>query len=169
MLDTNTSPQGSGKNVMSKGFVKVGSNGSNGNSSNGNGSVAVMEVSKSKKETVAVEEAEAEVVKEEVKQVEEVKPAEKVAPVITLDRRIERVEELNITISKWRALQAARKGLTNFRLGSDGLSSTLTLKDADGTPFSTSNPVVVEAALSHIRQVLNEKIAEAENEINFNV
>jgi hypothetical protein len=117
--------------------------------------------------TVVIEEATAVVVEEEVKEV--VKPAEKVAPVITLDRRIEKVEELNITIAKWRGLQAARKGLTNFRLGTDGLSSTLTLKDADGQPFSTSNPVVVEAALQHIRQVLNEKIAEAETEINFSV
>jgi len=117
--------------------------------------------------TVVIEEATAVVVEEEVKEV--VKPAEKVAPVITLDRRIEKVEELNITIAKWRGLQAARKGLTNFRLGTDGLSSTLTLKDADGQPFSTSNPVVVEAALAHIRQVLNEKISEAENEINFSV
>lgn len=113
--------------------------------------------------TVLIEEAAAEVVEEVIK------PAEKVAPVITLERKMEKVEELNITIAKWRGLQAARKGLINFRLGTDGLSSTLTLKDADGQPFSTSNPVVVEAALQHIRQVLNEKISEAENEINFTV
>ena len=69
----------------------------------------------------------------------------------------------------FRSLQTARKGINNFRLGADGLSSTLSLKDADGQPFTTSNPVVVEAALAHIRQVLNEKIAEAENEINFTV
>jgi len=113
--------------------------------------------------TVVIEEATAEVVEEVVK------PAENVAPVMTLDRRIEKVEELNITIAKWRGLQAARKGITNFRLGTDGLSSTLTLKDADGQPFTTSNPLVVEAALAHIRQVLNEKIAECENEINFSI
>ena len=165
MLDTKIGPKGMGNYVMSKGYVKVGTNGSNG--SNGNGSVAVMEVSKT--ETVAVEEAEAEVVKEEVKPVEEIKPIPKVAPVITLERKMEKVEELNVTIEKWRKLQVARKGLTNFRLGSDGLSSTLSLKDADGNPFTTSNPVVVEAALAHIRQVLNEKIADAETEINFNV
>jgi hypothetical protein len=153
-----------GKKVMSKDFMKVGSNGSN--RSNGNGSVAVAEIVASNGASTAVEEAVAEVV---VEKVEEVKPTPKVAPVITLDRRIERVEELNITISKWRALQSARKGLTAFRLGSDGMSSTLTLKDADGTPFSTSNPIVVETALAHIRQVLNEKITEAETEINFNV
>jgi len=159
---------------MSKNFVKIGSNGSNGNghSSNGNGAAAaVLEVSK--KETVAVEEAVAVVVKEEVKEevkpVEEIKPVVKAEPVITLERKMERVEELNITIDKWKKLQAARKGLNSFRLGSDGLSSTLSLKDADGTPFTTSNPVVVESALAHIKQVLNEKIAEAENEINFNV
>jgi hypothetical protein len=85
-----------------------------------------MEVSKT--ETAAVEEAEAEVVKEEVKPVEEIKPVMKVAPVITLERKMEKVEELNVTIEKWRKLQVARKGLTNFRLGSDGLSSTLSLK-----------------------------------------
>jgi hypothetical protein len=113
--------------------------------------------------TVVIEEAVAEVV------VEETKPVEKINPVITLDKRIEKVEELNITIAKWRQLQVARKGINNFRLGADGLSSTLSLKDADGQPFTTSNPVVVEAALSHIRQVLNEKIAEAENEINFSM
>lgn len=152
---------------MSKGFMKVGSNGSNG--SNGNGSVSIAEIVASNGANTAVEETEAEVVVDKVDPVEETKPAPKVAPVITLDRRIERVEELNITISKWRALQSARKGLNNFRLGSDGMSSTLTLKDADGNPFSTSNPIVVEAALAHIRQVLNEKITEAETEINFNV
>ena len=156
-----------GNNVMSKGFVKVGTNGSNG--SNGNGSVAVAEIVASNNGKGAVEEAETEVVVEKVEPVEEVKLTPKVAPVITLERRMEKVEELNVTIEKWRKLQVARKGLTNFRLGSDGLSSTLSLKDADGNPFTTSNPVVVEAALAHIRQVLNEKIAEAESEINFNV
>lgn len=165
VLDTNTSPQGSGKKVMSKGYVKVGANGPNG--SNGNGSVAVMEVSKS--ETATVEEAETEVVVEKVEAVEEVKPKADVAPVVTLERKMEKVEELNITIEKWQKLQTARKGLANFRLGSDGLSSTLELKDADGKPFKTSNPVVVEAAVAHIRQVLNEKIKEAEADINFNV
>jgi hypothetical protein len=90
-------------------------------------------------------------------------------PVISVERRIEKVEELKITIRKYQQLQDARKGLTSFRLGSDGMSATLTLKDADGHPYSISNPVVVEAALNHIRQVLNEKIFETEKEINFSV
>ena len=157
MPDTKNSPQGSGKTFMNSTAKKL---------ETAPEKAATMTVVKevpANGKTVVIEEATAVVVEEVVK------PVEKVAPVITLDRRIERVEELNITIAKWRGLQAARKGLTNFRLGTDGLSSTLTLKDADGQPFSTSNPVVVEAALQHIRQVLNEKISEAENEINFSM
>jgi len=129
--------------------------------SNGNGK---------SKETVVVEETVAEVVAEVVKpEAPVIVPELKAAPVISVERRIEKVEELKITITKYRQLQEARKGLTSFKLGSDGMSATLTLKDADGTPFSTSNPVVVDAALNHIRQVLNEKIHETEQEINFSV
>jgi hypothetical protein len=167
VLDTNTSPQGSGNNSMSKNFSKsvsesavaiLESTGSNGN---GNGKA---------KETVVIEEAVAEVVAEVVKPEAPVTvPEVKAAPVISVERRIEKVEELKITIKKYQQLQEARKGLTNFRLGSDGMSAVLTLKDADGTPFSTSNPVVLETALNHIRQVLNEKIHETEQEINFSV
>lgn len=125
--------------------------------------------------TLKIEDADAEVVIEAIPAkvaeviapviIPEVKPE----PVISVERRIEKVEELKITIKKYQQLQEARKGLTNFRLGSDGMSAVLTLKDADGTPFSTSNPVVLETALNHIRQVLNEKIHETEKEINFSL
>jgi len=107
------------------------------------------------------------VVMEEV--VAEAAPEVKVNPVVSLEKRVERVEELTIIIDKWRKLQEARKGLTAFKLGADGLSSTLTLRDSSGQTFSTSNNVAVEAALLNIRQVLNEKIADAENEINFSM
>ena len=121
--------------------------------------------------SVVIEEAVAEVLAEVVKPEDApvIIPEVKAAPAPNLNQRIEKVEELNITIAKYRALQLARKGITNFRLGTDGLSATLQLKDADGQPFTTSNPVVVEAALAHIRQVLNEKIADCENEINFSI
>jgi hypothetical protein len=131
---------------------------------------ATMEIVKhapSNGSAVVIEEAVAEVVAEEKAPV--IVPEVKAVIVPNLSQRIEKVEELNITIAKYRQLQVARKGITNFRLGADGLSSTLQLKDADGQPFTTSNPVVVEAALAHIRQVLNEKIAECENEINFSI
>ncbi len=115
---------------------------------------------------VGIEETTAEVVTEVVA---EIPPVVIPKPALSLEKRVEKVEELTIVIEKWRKLQDARKGLNAFKLGADGLSSTLTLKDSSGQTFSTSNNVAVEAALLNIRQVLNEKIADAENEINFSM
>ena len=42
-------------------------------------------------------------------------------PVLTLEKRIQKVEELNIIIEKWRKLGEAKKNLTGFQLGNDGL------------------------------------------------
>ena len=99
MPDTKISPQGRGKQFMTKGYVKVGSNGNGSNGSNGS-NTAVMEVVKAD-ETAVIEEA---VVVEEVKEIvkEEVQtpapipaPVMKTVPVMTLDQKLEKVEELN--------------------------------------------------------------------------
>ncbi len=156
MLDTNTSPQGSGKTIMSNLAKKSDV------ATEKNATMTVVKEVPANGKTVQIEEAVAEVVAP-------APPVVKVNPVISLEKRIEKVEELTIVIDKWRKLQDARKGLTTFRLGADGLSSTLTLKDSNGQTFSTSNNIAVEAALLNIRQVLNEKIADAEKEINFSV
>jgi len=89
-------------------------------------------------------------------------------PVLTLEKRIQKVEELNIVIEKWRKLGEAKKNLTGFQLGNDGLSSTITLKDAAGREFKTSHNLVVTTVLSTLQEVLDEKIAEVEEQINFN-
>jgi hypothetical protein len=89
-------------------------------------------------------------------------------PVLTLEKRIQKVEELNIVIEKWRKLGEAKKNLTGFQLGNDGLSSTITLKDAAGREFNTSHNLVVTTVLSTLQEVLDEKIAEVEEQINFN-
>jgi len=94
-------------------------------------------------------------------------PETKVNPVLSLEKRIEKVEELTILIDKWRKLNDARKNLNGFKLGTDGLSSTITIKDASGQQFSTSHNIVVETVLINVKQILNEKIAEVEKEIDF--
>jgi len=156
VLDTKISLQGSSKTLMSnlakKQPVVAGEK----------TTMTVVKEIPANGKTVVIEEAAAEVV-------EKTEPVVKINPVVSLEKRVERVEELTIIIDKWRKLQEARKGLTAFKLGADGLSSTLTLKDSSGQTFSTSNNVAVEAALLNIRQVLNEKIADAENEINFSM
>lgn len=49
------------------------------------------------------------------------KETSKVNDVLSLEKRIQKVEELNIVIDKWRKLGEAKKNLTGFKLGSDGL------------------------------------------------
>ncbi len=88
-------------------------------------------------------------------------------PVLTLEKRIQKVEELNIIIEKWRKLNEAEKNLTGFKLGNDGLSSTITLKDAAGREFKTSHNLVVTTVLETLQQVLDEKIIEVEAQIDF--
>ena len=168
MLDTNTSPQGSGKQFMTKGYVKVGSNGNGSNGSN----TAVMEVVKADETAVIEEAVVVEEVKEDVK--EEVKtpapipaPVIKPVPAMTLEQKLEKVEELNRIIKKYELLNVARKNLNQFKVGTDGLNVSILIKDAAGNEFKTSHNVVVETVLTTVRQILNERIKDTEKDINF--
>lgn len=87
--------------------------------------------------------------------------------ILSLEKRIQKVEELNIVIEKWRKLNEAKKNLTGFQLGNDGLSSTITLKDAAGREFKTSHNLVVTTVLDTLQKVMDEKIGEVEEQINF--
>jgi hypothetical protein len=77
--------------------------------------------------TAPVEEAVAEVIKEEVKEVVKIPAPEPVpapVPVLTMEQKLERVEELNKIIAKYQRLQEARKKLNTFKIGSEGLTLT---------------------------------------------
>jgi len=49
------------------------------------------------------------------------------------------------------------------------LSSTITLKDAAGREFKTSHNLVVSTVLDTLQRMLDEKITEVEEQINFTV
>jgi len=100
-----------------------------------------------------------EVVKQETVKVENA--------ILSLEKRIQKVEELNIVIDKWRKLNDARRNLNGFKLGADGLSSTVVIKDVSGQEFKTSHNIVVETVLKTVLEVLETKIAEVEEQINF--
>ena len=123
--------------------------------------------------SVKIEEAVAEVITETVPEVkEEVKapaPVIKPVPVLTLEQKLEKVDELNRIIAKYQRLQEARKNLNTFKIGSDGLNLTIVIKDASGQEFKTSHNIVVETVLSTVRQILNERISDVEKDITFNV
>jgi len=89
--------------------------------------------------------------------------------ILSLEKRIQKVEELNIVIEKWRKLSEAKKNLTGFKLGADGLSSTVIIKDVSGQEFKTSHNIVVETVLKSVQGVLDDKISEVETQINFSV
>ncbi len=102
-------------------------------------------------------------------EVQKSEPSKVENPILTLEKRIQKVEELTIIIEKWRKLNEAKKNLTGFQLGNDGLSSTITLKDAAGREFKTSHNVVVTTVLSTLQEVIDEKISEVEEQISFAV
>jgi hypothetical protein len=52
-------------------------------------------------------------------------------------------------------------------LGADGLSSTVIIRDVTGQEFKTSHNIVIETVLATVLEVLNSKIAEVEQQINF--
>ena len=86
---------------------------------------------------LVIEEAVAEVVKEEVKAPAPA-PVIKPVPFLTLEQKLEKIDELNRIIAKYQRLQEARKNLNTFKIGSDGLNLTIVIKDASGQEFKTS-------------------------------
>jgi len=87
--------------------------------------------------------------------------------ILSLEKRIQKVQELNIVIEKWRKLNEAKQNLNEFKLGNDGLSSTITIRDSAGREFKTSQNIVFTTVLETVQKVLDEKIAETEEQINF--
>ena len=99
----------------------------------------------------------------------EVKPQkpETAEKIISLEKRIRKVEELTIVIDKWRKLNEAKKNLTGFQLGNDGLSAQITLRDSTGQEFKTSHSLVVNTVLDTLQNVVDERIRECEDQIKF--
>ena len=87
--------------------------------------------------------------------------------ILSLEKRIQRVQELNIVIDKWRKLSEARQNLNEFKLANDGLSNSIVIKDASGREFKTNQPLVYNAVITAVQEVLDDKIAETEVQINF--
>ncbi|MBT3383441.1 MAG: hypothetical protein HN778_05055 [Prolixibacteraceae bacterium] len=117
-----------------------------------------MTTATAKKTNGKAESAKLEVVKSELKNEN---------PIISLEKRIQKVQNLTIVIEKWRKLNDAKQNLNEFQLGNDGLSATIALRDAAGREFKTSHNIVVTTVLETVQNVLDEKITEVEAQINF--
>lgn len=89
-------------------------------------------------------------------------------PELTLEQKINKVEDLTMVIDKWRKLIDSRRNLQTFKLSTDGMSNHLRLIDtASSHEFKTYNSAVISTVLDVIRKTLDEKIAEVESQIRF--
>lgn len=86
---------------------------------------------------------------------------------LTLEEKIQKVEDLTMLIDRLRNLNESRRKLQTFQVGADSLSSVVALKDAAGNEFKTSNSAVVAAVVDEIKKTLDGKISEVEQKIVF--
>jgi hypothetical protein len=100
--------------------------------------------------------------KKEIIQVVEVQK-----PQLTLDQKIEKVENLKTLIEKREKLEQSRKKLQSFIIGTNNFNENIVLTDESGNKFSTSNTEVFANVVETINKTLVSKIAEIEKQIEF--
>jgi hypothetical protein len=105
--------------------------------------------------------------KTEVKAETKPEPVEALKPVLTLEQKIEKIENLKTLIEKRERLEASRKKLTSFVVGTNNFSENIVLTDENGNTFKTSNSEVFAKVVQTINNVLVGKISEIEKGIEF--
>ncbi len=116
-------------------------------------------------EKTAVAEVVAEVIAAPVMTIVKDEPVE--VKKLSLDEKIQRVEDLSMMIDRWRALSDSRRKLQTFQIGADSLSSVIMLKDANGNEFKTSNSAVITSVIDEMKRTLDVKVREVEEQINL--
>jgi len=86
---------------------------------------------------------------------------------LSLDEKIQRVEDLTMLIDRWRTLNESRRKLQTFQIGADSLSSVILLRDAAGNEFKTSNSSVITSVIDEMKRTLDTKVREVEEQINL--
>ena len=106
--------------------------------------------------------------KEEVKKTSSINiPVPAIVPELTLEQKIEKVENLKLLIEKREILEDSRKKLNAFVIGSPQFGENIKLTDEHGNTFQTSNTEVLTKVITTIKDTLVEKIKEIETEIKF--
>ena len=94
-------------------------------------------------------------------------PKPVIVPELSLEQKIEKVENLKILIEKREILEDSRKKLNSFVVGSPQFGESIKLTDENDNVFQTSNTEVFTKVIATIKETLIEKIAEIETEIKF--
>lgn len=89
-------------------------------------------------------------------------------PELSLEQKIQKVEDLTILIDKLRKLRETYRNLQTFKLSGDGYSNFLQLRDLNNNQeFKTYNAAVIADVLDVVKRTLADRIAEIEARINF--
>lgn len=104
---------------------------------------------------------------ETVVAIETAASAEPAKAQMTLEQKIEKIENLKTLIEKRERLEASRKKLTAFVVGANQFSENIVLTDENGNSFKTSNTEVFAKVVDTIQNTLVSKIAEIESQIEF--
>ena len=104
---------------------------------------------------------------EKVETPAEIAPVSVPALVLSIEQKIEKVENLKTLIDKREKLEASRKKLSAFVVGTNNFNENIVLTDENGNTFKTSNSEVFTRVVSVINQTLVEKISEIEKQIEF--
>jgi hypothetical protein len=94
-------------------------------------------------------------------------PKPVIIPELSLEQKIEKVENLKILIEKREILEDSRKKLNSFVVGSPQFGENIKLTDENGNTFQTSNTEVLTKVITTIKDTLIEKISEIEIQIKF--
>ena len=106
--------------------------------------------------------------KEEVKKTSSINiPVPAIVPELTLEQKIEKVENLKLLIEKREILEDSRKKLNAFVIGSPQFGESIKITDEHGNTFQTSNTEVLTKVIATIKDSLVEKIKEIETDIQF--
>lgn len=92
---------------------------------------------------------------------------EEAARKLTLEERIQKVEDLSMLIDRWKTLNDSRRKLQTFQIGADSMSSVISLRDANGNEFKTSNSAVISSVIDEMKRTLDAKVHDVEELINI--
>lgn len=95
-------------------------------------------------------------------------PEVEVVPELSLEEKIQKLEDLNILVDRRRKLLDSRRSLQTFKISADGLSNQLVLHDMTShSEFKTYNAALISRVMEVMRETVEEKLAEVEAQIRF--
>ena len=86
---------------------------------------------------------------------------------LTLEERIQRVESLQLMVSKRAKLISARGDLERFQISSNDFNCQLDLSDSDGNKFRSSFTPGVKKVVEFLKKSFDDSIREVEQQIQF--